>query len=514
MDNWKKINLPCPKCDSSDAFSIDHNNWGHCFSCGVNIPPSSLDNNKNFSRVSNEKLSIRNISSIVFEKFGVHKVITDKDEMVCFPYPNGSKKYRSLTLPKNNKYHFKTEGPISTSGMFGSNIFPKGGNTIYIVEGEYDALATYEMLKSPAVSPQSSSSIVRDVKTCYDYLNSFKKIILLLDNDDAGNTAASKIAGMFDYNKLYKVNLSRNDPNDFLLENDLRGFLNDVKQAKKFTPDNIINDYVDIEKALEEESSEKIGDYPFSSLNDTLYGMYRGEVVLFKGNTGIGKTEVLRAIEHHLLKTTDISIGIIHAEESKKTTIKAIATYEKRFPFVHLEDTSPKEKIMSAYKEAVGNSERVYIYKLFDVSDEELFMNNIRFLVKVCGCQVIFLDHITWLATGQTDEDDRRKLDRLSQNFKTMAEELDFCLVVVSHTNDDGKTRGSRNISHVAPTIIHLSRENTSSSSVIRNQTHFLVEKGRGGGTKTGPAGFAFYNEETLCLEDPKNLGGVFNDGE
>ena len=35
------MSLPCPSpdCNSSDAYSIQDNGWGHCFSCGVNVPP-------------------------------------------------------------------------------------------------------------------------------------------------------------------------------------------------------------------------------------------------------------------------------------------------------------------------------------------------------------------------------------------------------------------------------------------------------------------------------------------
>lgn len=30
---WVKLHQPCPVCDSKDAFSIDSEGWGKCFSC-------------------------------------------------------------------------------------------------------------------------------------------------------------------------------------------------------------------------------------------------------------------------------------------------------------------------------------------------------------------------------------------------------------------------------------------------------------------------------------------------
>jgi hypothetical protein len=101
------------------------------------------------------------------------------------------------------------------------------------------------------------------------------------------------------------------------------------------------------------------------------------------------------------------------------------------------------------------------------------------------------LDHISWLATGTDDEDERRKLDRVSQKLKLLAKELRFCLVMISHVNDDGKTRGSRNISKVANTVISLERDILGESQ----STFFIVEKARLGG-RAGRAGYGTFNRE------------------
>src|SRR5690606_11056887 len=95
----------------------------------------------------------------------------------------------------------------------------------------------------------------------------------------------------------------------------------------------------------------------------------------------------------------------------------------------------------------------------FELEDETVFLDNIRFLATVANCDFIFLDHITWLATGLDQEDERRKLDRISQKLKLLAKELRICIVMVTHTNDDGRTRGSRNIETVTNTMIHLTRD-------------------------------------------------------
>ena len=96
------------------------------------------------------------------------------------------------------------------------------------------------------------------------------------------------------------------------------------------------------------------------------------------------------------------------------------------------------------------------------------------------------------MATGLQDEDERKKLDRISQKLKLLAKELRFALVMISHVNDDGKTRGSRNITKVANSVIHLDRAVSEGST----GTQITVEKARLGG-RTGPGGKAYFDRES-----------------
>ena len=83
-----------------------------------------------------------------------------------------------------------------------------------------------------------------------------------------------------------------------------------------------------------------------------------------------------------------------------------------------------------------------------------------------------------------------------------MAKELKFCLIEISHVNDDGKTRGSRNITKVANTVIHMFRDKINPVASERNKLYLVVEKARLRGAETGPAGFLVFNSTTLNLED------------
>lgn len=532
--SFKETHLSCPCGKSSDAFAINNDDTGYCFSCGKHFKEHELEEQTitSYSGLGNQygglnhNLSVeeiieyeydyvehRNIYKRTYEFFEVLAKINKTNkrvESLAFEYPNGATKVRTVYPEKG----FFSLGDIKNATLFGKDKFdPNGCKTITIVEGELDVLSTWQMLQheSAVVSPRSSSSAFVDCKKEWDYINSFDKIVLCLDSDEVGQKAAKEVASLFDFNKVYKVELNRyKDPTAYLEANEQQNFINAWRNCKKYTPDNILSSFHEIEESLAQSQEDVIGTYPFSGLQKRLYGLHRGEVVVFKGEEGIGKTETFRAIEHHLLKTRkDVSIGIIHLEEDEATTVKGIATYEDKYPYIHPEHQVDNKVIMDAYKRAVDNNEgRVYIYESFDVEDETQLLDNIRFLVSACGCEFIFLDHITWLATGMEGEDERKKLDRISQKLKLLAKELRFCLIMISHTNDDGKTRGSRNISKVANTVIHMQRNKVAVDEGERNTMIYLIEKARAGGN-TGPAGTAIFDKATMRLLDSEEFNVV-----
>jgi len=833
MNEFIETHIECPCGDSSDAYSVNKDGSGYCFSCSQYFkPPKEEETIIESNPVFNPDgvfsyTSHRGISENTFRYYDVFtKFVNDVPMELGFKYPNKAFKIRYLPEKK-----FWNHGPMKDAGLYGTDKFDPGSKeAIVITEGELDALSVYEMLRGnvAAVSVKSASSAKKDCIKDWEYINSFKKIVLCLDADEHGEKATQDVASLFDFNKVYQVKFHRfKDPNEYLQNDGMNDFVTAFKNARRFAPDNIISSFSEIEEALNLSQEDQIGTYPFGPLNERLFGLHQGEVIVFKGPEGIGKqlpittrvptpngwttmgdlkvgdfvfgkngkqtkviyktdiqynipcykitfndktsqiaggphrwgvldtnnkyfvktteeilkegvlidlpngfakaryyvpitspveynekellidpyllgywlgdghsysadisvgdqdinnwneeyrirrdktawvvrhpelthkklislnliknkhipeiylrgsinqrvellkglldsdghgsktgvefyntnkilidqvleliqslgyvprlrkkqgklngvvhkdiytiwflvrdgndvfklrrkaestkkctttrlfkkairkiepvesvpsvciqvnsddhlylienylvthnTEIFRAIEHHLLKTTDKNIGLIHLEEDNGTTIKAIAGYELEVPAVLPDCGLSKEDILRGYKQAVRDNEgRVHLYSSFDVEDEETLYNNIRFLVAAAGCKFIFLDHITWLATGMESEDERKKLDRISQKLKLLAKELKFCLIEISHTNDEGKSRGSRNITKVANTVIHMFRDLVNPDPIQRSIVELVIEKARLGG-RTGPAGKAIFNTMTGKLEE------------
>lgn len=500
---FSEVHIPCPCGDSSDAFCLREDHSGFCFSCNKNYSRKEMiEKDMTNPEYTYEVVGMRSISRKTMESYGVVTKFLGKTPIeVAFPYygpedPQTGEVPECVKVREIDRKNFVVKGlGFKDCRLFGQDIFDPGSKkSITICEGEFDAMATYEMLRgnSACVSLKSGASgAASDLRKHYDYVNSFDRIYLAFDNDKPGQEATRSVQGLFDFRKVYHVKFHKyKDANEYLEKGAADEFEATWKSAKRFTPDNIISGFGEIAAALAEQNEDQLGQYPFPELNERLYGVHAGEVIVVKAPEGVGKTEFFRATEHHLIKTTEYPIGIIHLEEDNGTTIKAIAGYELGVPAVLPDCGLSREDILAGYKRAVKDDEgRVHIHSSFDVEDEEAFLGNIRFLVSAVGCRFIFLDHISWLATGMQDEDERKKLDRISQKLKLLAKELRFALIMISHVNDDGKTRGSRNITKVANTVIHLDRAVSEGGTM----TQITVEKARLGG-RTGPGGKVFFD--------------------
>lgn len=515
-----KYQLPCPHCSSSDAYSIsereDGSQFGFCFSCNTydNLnksakqtltlaeltqePDTDLMDTTNYTY---QYVAWRGITKETMEAFGVYTKVDANGLPVSigFPYSKEAAKVRYIA-----EKNFTSIGDMRNATLFGKDRFPSASaRSITITEGELDALSVYQMLGSsyPVVSVRSASSAESDCKRERDYLNGFDRIYLCLDNDHPGQQAKARIARLFDFNKVYDVQLSDyKDANAYLEAGKAEQFKRIWWNSKRFLPEGILSSFAEFDKIIDEDRPEAWATFPFPTVQELTYGI-RPEVYLITALEGIGKTEIIRAIEAHLLKTTESNLGIIHLEEDKARNLKGLAGYELRVP-CHLPDSqiSPDE-IKSALRRISRRDDRIHIYNHFGSDDPDVILDTIRFLATSCDCKYIFLDHITMVVSGLGDEDERKALDYISTRLAMMVKELRFALFLVSHVNDEGKTRGSRNISKIANCWIHLDRDPKASSEEQRNTTHLTFNKNRFG-ARTGPGGKLFFDLSTFMITE------------
>lgn len=496
---------PCPCGRSSDAYCIYSDGHGHCFSCGETHGAKHIHTEEILTEgFTYEHLPFRGVTKETMEKYGVLTKIdsTGTPVSLMYPYSDSSGKVRTI----GTKSFLVVGSGFSDTGLFGQRLFSAGSaRAITIFEGEQDALSGFQMLgsKYPCVSVKGASSARKDCIGQREYINSFERIYICFDNDAPGREATAKVAALFDFNKVYIFPASDGikDASDYLQANREKEFVGSWWAAKRYLPDNIVSSFSQFDELLNAQKAVSIGTYPFKTMQKNTYGLRPGEVVLLSAQEGLGKTEVVRAIETHLLRTTDDNIGVIHLEESIDRILKGFAGHELKQP-VHLPDTNASTAdVSTALRSLVKTDDRLHVFSHFGSEDTDVILDSIRFLVSSCNCKYIFLDHITMIVTGREENDERRTLDILSTKLKMLAKELNFCLILVSHLNDDGQTRGSRNISKVADLHVQLHRDITAETEVERNTTTLMCVKNRFGSI-TGPFGKLYFDRETFLLKE------------
>lgn len=476
---------PCPSCTSSDAYFEYDDGHGFCFSCGKYFKPKRKGK-KDLQEYSYQFVPLRGITKESLQFYDAKTKVDAEGKPVAigFKYPNGSLKIRSL-----DKKEFHTEGEINKAGLFGRDKFAAGSHKyVTITEGELDAISLYQTLRSPVVSVQSSSTAARDCAVDIDFLRSFERIYLAFDNDVHGRAATELVAKLFDYRSVYVVKFSnRKDANEYLQAGEDSVLRNIWWNSKKYQPESIVSSNDEFKKLLEEEPQYGIS-YPFRTLTEMTYGIRRGESVLITAMEGIGKTELMHAIEHHILKETDENVASIFLEEPKRRHLQALAGIELGKP-VHLPDSGvTNAEVYDAVERLLRRDDRLFIYSHYGSDDPDVLLQTVRFLVTVCQCPYVLLDHISMVVSGLAGEDERIALDYIITRLEMMVVELNFALIFVSHVNDEGLTRGSRGISKIANIRIDAKRDVLNKDPNIRNTLNLSISKNRFH-SNTGPAG-------------------------
>ncbi len=541
---------PCPKCVSSDAYVLYADGHGHCFSCSYHnkesrhdmTTPTQTPVTTNVQPLSNvgkvAAIADRKISAATCKVYNVrqyeHPV---HGSCHLYPYYDTANNHIGDKIRNVAKKEFfaAPQGALGRGTLFGQNIFPARGKYVTLCEGELDALAAYEMLGSkwPVLSiKDGAQSAHRNCKANFEYLSAFDNIVLCFDNDEHGLKASQQVASLFEPNKCKIVNLhDYKDASDYLVNGKREAFTTSWWNAKVYTPAGILN-LADMGDALYEEGQYKTCLYPFAGLNEKLYGIRTGELVTFTAGTGTGKSSIMRELMHHVLNNTEENIGVISLEENVRSTIFHLMSVEAnaRLYIREIREQFPHEDLKK-WQEATVGTRRFFAFDHFGSMQTDEILARIRYMIKALDCRWIFLDHLSILVSGLEGDDERRNIDNLMTKLRSIVEETNVALLLVSHLrragsdkgHEDGKEvslahlRGSQSIAQLSDAVVAMERDQQSDDPNIANTTTIRVLKNRYSGD-TGVASHLFFNNETGRLHEVDNLGedaegNDFNDG-
>ena len=487
---YTKVHEKCPRCPSSDAYCEWEDGHGYCFSCNY-----YKKKNEGFveDHYTYQYLAHRGLTTRTLEFYNI-KTKIDKDGKPIedgFSWPNGCTHIRSLDS-KDFRW-VKPPGVDQVApSLFGMDKFDPGAHKYLIItEGAYDAASMYQLTQVPSVSVRSSASAVSDCASARSFLSSYERIYLGFDNDTPGKAAREDVARLFEPDKVYVLDFQRRkDANEYLQAGEGDDLRNIFANAKKYLPKSVVViNTQSITDILSKRPAVGVP-YPFAKLNEMSHGIRTGESVLITAPPGVGKTEVMHAIEYQLLKETDDNVASIFLEEPSQDHLRTLASIELGRPAFIPEHGVSDAEVAAAVLAATKTDSRLYLYEHFGTDDPMVLLDTIRFLAVACNVRYFLLDHISMCVSGAAGQrDERQTFDFLCTRLEMLVKELNIGLIYVSHINDMGQTRGSRAMEQLCDVRLDLSRDVKSNSNVV----DVTVSKMRPPMGKAGPAGsYAF----------------------
>ena len=526
-NGFVKYHLPCPLCSSSDAVSVNADNSAYCFSCQEYMKDYNMEQEPTTVNREHEKKDFvgqsdfaeivdRNIKADTCKKYGVTVKIDSMGNITNHYYPYHDKQGAKIgTKTRFTKLkEFSIQGNTKYSGLFGEHLFSKNKYCI-ITEGELDALSAYQMFKTdkyetPVVSIKNGiTSAIKDIKNSLDWLEQFDNVIINFDNDEQGKEGALKVAELFSPGKCKIMHLPNDfkDASDCLSKNKIQTYVKAFWDAKVFAPDGIINANSLFDE-ITKPTIKSFVQYPFEELNKITYGIRPSELVTFTAGSGLGKTQVMREIIHHIIKSTQDNIGLLMLEETPVITSKGLMSIEAN-QRLHLPDVHLSKEEMKTYFDKTVGTGRVFMFDHFGSNSIDNIVSRVRFLAKGLDCKYIVIDHVSIIVSDQSHGDERRALDEIMTRLRTLVQETGVAMMVVSHLRrPDGKgheegaatslsqLRGSASIGQLSDIVIGLERDAQNDDPEVRSTTRVRVLKNRFSGL-TGPCSNLKYNNDT-----------------
>jgi hypothetical protein len=408
------------------------------------------------------------------EYYGIRTAVDPKDGVTpiktYFPYYNKSGevtgyKTRDWTVPKEADEHFGVVGTVKISClMFGQQLLQTGGKKLIIVEGEEEVPATrrailnslkgtrYEGKIEPNVVSISmgTRNAAESVAHNLAFVQSFNEVVLGLDSDEStpkelskgihkGKEAKEEIASLLMSENLYTFKHPQNckDARECLI-NGLGVELGKILafNLEKYSPEKIISgDDVDINSLLEPlKEGHYIKRYP--KLMEKLHGIRTGnELITYTAFSGVGKSTLNREIAWELV-AAGYTCGFIFLEEPLKKTQQSLIALELgvRLPDFRVNPLSvaTREAIVQASNKVLQNGKTFFLDHFGSLKVEKL-MQQIKYLHFICGCEHIFIDHISMVVAGLESSNERKDIDMLYEELAAFMTNNNVTIHAVCH---------------------------------------------------------------------------------
>jgi len=416
-----------------------------------------------------EYLRSRKISKATAEAY---RIGADDNGNLMFPYydDTGEHVFNKFRYPRKlEKGERKAWREADTKPvLFGMHLCDTA-KPLTIYEGEFDAMAGHEASIPNSVSVPSGAEDFTWVDTCWDFIQQFDSIYIYGDNDTPGREMVRRLAVKLGDKRVFIVQHDCKDANELLYRQGVDAVRSSWEMAKEIPVAGLLNLAEVVPLNVEDLEGVNTS---ISALNKMIGGFYYGDVSVFTGRRGEGKSTLLSMLMLDAI------------EDGKKVCAYSGELRADRFQYWADLQAAGKENI-SEYHDHSKDRQVYYVpreirdkihawysgkYWLYDnsisVSDEEVtILQAFEMAAKRYDCKVFLVDNLMTADYGKiSDSDFYRQQSRFVGHLVSFANKYNVHVWLVAHPrktsgalgNDD--VSGSGDITNRVANVIALSK--------------------------------------------------------
>ena len=387
------------------------------------------------------------------------RIAADGDR-VLFPFIDPQGETRMIKFRDINDK--KKQGPTSAGQMpilFGWQAVDTNAREVWIVEGEFDAMAAYQMGVSALSVPFGGGKGAKQqwIENEYDNLDRFETIVLAMDMDAEGELAAREIAERLGLHRCVRVTLPKKDLNDCLLEGDditaIRG------TGKGYDPDELkcATEYrEDILKELFNSEEDTRGFAPLLRGFDRKFRFRDAELIILNGINGHGKSQLAG------------QFSLDAMAQSKRVCIASMEMPARRLLTRLTKQAGGVEE--GSQTESFANTiidwyaEKLWLFDLVGTAKTKRMLEVFQYARRRYGIEVFIIDNMSKCGIGDDDYTGQKAFMEELCDFKNTTATTVF---LVTHSrkgeNEDSPTgkmdvKGSGSITDLADSVLTIWR--------------------------------------------------------
>ena len=311
---------------------------------------------------------------------------------------------------KENKEWFLPEFD-NTPILYNMNKIDTSQKILVITEGQFDTLAVIESGFKNCVSVPSGSENMKWIEVCFDWLDSFEKIIFFGDNDEAGKKMVRDASARLGHWRCYNVDLPKEvefegkkfptkDANELLYYTNKETVLKCIENAHDFPVPDVLDLYDAEDFDIETAPGLITG---LKSLNAVVYKLLFGSVAVLTGLRGSGKSTFVNQTficdgldQNESVFVYSGELGSSILRNWFETTLIGRENIEMKDVFVRKFKPEAKKEMREWYKG------KVWVYD-GQTNESDIVLDRAIAVTRKFGAKIWVIDNLTSLSLSTDD---------------------------------------------------------------------------------------------------------------